>query len=93
MGKAHHLKPGKWKNTKGPSCCPSEVSAVKIEVEEFCLDGVVRTQQTTHLFSHTTRTRSCVTSYTLASSPALRVHSCTHHIYITSTPQAHHPTD
>ena len=41
MGKAHHLKPGKWKNTKGPSCRPSEVSAVKIEVEEFCLDGVV----------------------------------------------------
>ena len=56
MGKAHHLKPGKWKNTKGPSCCPSEVSAVKIEVEECWLDGVVRPQQTTHLFSHTTRT-------------------------------------
>ena len=41
MGKAHRIKPGKWKNTKGPSCCPSQVSGVKIEVEECCLDGVV----------------------------------------------------
>ena len=61
MGKAHRIKAGKWKNTKGPSCCPSQVSAVKIEVEECWLDGVVRPQQTTHLFmssttSHTTHT-------------------------------------
>jgi len=61
MGKAHRIKPGKWKNTKGPSCCPSQESAVKIEVEECWLDGVVRPQQTTHLFmssttSHTTHT-------------------------------------
>ena len=59
MGKAHRIKPGKWKNTKGPSCCPSQVSAVKIEVEECWLDGVVRPQQTTLTSSatgHTNRT-------------------------------------
>ena len=57
MGKGHRIKAGKWKNTKGPSCCPSEVSAVKIEVEECWLDGVVRPQQTERL-GHTTRTHT-----------------------------------
>ena len=98
MGKAHRIKPGKWKNTKGPSCCPSQVSAVKIEVEECWLDEVVRPQQTTHLFSHRPHDphvilTSMLHPRILGSSPFLRVHSCTHHIYITSTPQTHDPTD
>ena len=95
MGKAHRIKPGKWKNTKGPSCCPSQVSAVKIEVEECWLDGVVRPQPADHtdLFSHRPHDPHMIlTSYT-PSHPRLplRVHSCTHHIYITSTPQTHDP--
>ena len=90
---AHRIKPGKWKNTKGPSCCPSQVSGVKIEVEECCLDGVVSEAPADHTPLQPHDPHAILTSCTLASSPPLRVHSCTHHIYITSTPQTHDPTD
>ena len=39
---AIRLQPGLYKNTKGPCCCPNEVSGGKVKVEECCCDGVVR---------------------------------------------------
>ena len=38
---AIRLQPGLYKNTKGPCCCPSQVSGSKVKVEKCCCDGVV----------------------------------------------------
>ena len=39
---AIRLQPGLYKNTKGPCCCPSQVSGGTVKVEKCCCDGVVR---------------------------------------------------
>ena len=38
---AIRLQPGLYKNTKGPCCCPRQVSGGKVKVEKCCCDGVV----------------------------------------------------
>ncbi|EOD32100.1 hypothetical protein EMIHUDRAFT_202685 [Emiliania huxleyi CCMP1516] len=34
------LQPGKYKNTVGPCCCPSETQSGTVDVSECCCDGV-----------------------------------------------------
>ena len=36
------LQPGKYKNTVGPCCCPSQTQSGTVDVSECCCDGVVR---------------------------------------------------
>ena len=38
---AIRIQPGLYKNTKGPCCCPSQISGSKVKVEKSCCDGVV----------------------------------------------------
>ena len=38
---AIRIQPGIYKNTKGPCCCPSQISGSKVKVEKSCCDGVV----------------------------------------------------
>ena len=38
---AIRIQPGIYKNTKGPCCCPSQISGSKVKVEKCCCDGVV----------------------------------------------------
>ena len=49
---AIRLQPGLYKNTKGPCCCPSQVSGGTVKVEKCCCDGVVRPPADPHSYLH-----------------------------------------